>query len=148
MRRSLFTLVATLPAITACYATLPVDADRLQTGTRVELTLSGRGTDTMASVLGPDVAKVDGDVARITPSTLEVALARTEKRTGFDDLWQHQRIVVPRDAVVSFNQRRLSRTRTWLLAGSAAAVTLLAAWRFSSPGQQPAGLEPPVTPSH
>jgi hypothetical protein len=48
-------------------------------------------------LLGPDVAKVDGDVARRMPNALEPPLARTERHSGFDDLWQQIGLEPPPD---------------------------------------------------
>jgi hypothetical protein len=127
--------LAALAVLFGCFATLPLD-DRAGAGTPVQVTLTQRGTTEMASMIGPGVTRADGLLARLTADTLEISLVRTEIADGSDNLWRRQRVAFPRALVSSTTQRRLSRTRTWLLAGTGVVAAIVVGAGFAHAGEQ------------
>jgi hypothetical protein len=113
---------------TACYRTQPVVAAQPPTaGSRVVVTLSPAGTAELASQLGPGVVRAEGVVSQVRGDTLALELTRTAVASGADNLWQRQPVTIPPSAVASIAERRLDRTRSWVVAGIGVGLATLAA---------------------
>jgi hypothetical protein len=120
--------LAVVQAGSACYRVVPVaGVDRATAGGRFVAALTSQGTTDMAAQVGPDVVRLEGVLLGTRGDSLELALIRTEKSSGTDDLWQRQRIVVPRTALASMGERRIDRKRSWLAAAGVGALAFLAA---------------------
>lgn len=109
-----------IPALAACYASKPLRTSESPTGTRVVVTLTARGSEDVARVVGPNIVRIEGALARATTDSVELRMTRTERRDGIDALWQGERVAVARALVSGIETRRVSRARTWLLASGAA----------------------------
>jgi hypothetical protein len=120
-------ILAAVPALTGCYTFAPVDLGAARPGMRVEVALSPRGSEDLARVVGPGVARIEGALVRVAADSVELALVRSARRDGADDLWQRQRVAVASGFIAQARVRRLSRTRTWLLAGGAVLGVALSA---------------------
>ena len=128
----------------ACYRAAPIaDPAAAPVGRRVVVALTGTGGDVLAAQLGPGVVRAEGMLTAVRGDTLELALIRTEKASGGDELWQRQKVAVPRAYVASVGERRLDRGRSWLVAAGivalALAVTSLAGVLDGGGGRQDGG---------
>jgi hypothetical protein len=111
----------------ACYRAVPVaDPAASPVGRRVVVGLTGMGGDALAAQLGPGVVRAEGTLTAVRGDTLELALIRTERASGGDDLWQRQPVRVPRAYVASLGVRRLDRGRSWLAVAGAVALAIAA----------------------
>ena len=123
MRSGLLAVVF-IALVSGCYKYVPVEPSGPPSGVRANLVLSDAGTVEMARWVGPSTRAIEGDVVSVNAEGLTVAVRRLERRDGVEEFWKGEEVTVPRAAVASFTERRLSRSRTALLAGGAIAVAL------------------------
>jgi hypothetical protein len=145
-RRPLAVLVGALQLCTACYQYVPLRSPPA-VGARVALEINDDGRLALREQLGPNIVRVEGRVSALDGDALVVeALNVTQIRGQALPVDSVQVRVVPQH-VDRMDERRLSRSRTWLFIGGAAAVVaaflLSGGIGGSSPVQeQPGG--PPV----
>ena len=101
-------------ALSACYEYAPPVAHDPTPGTEVRLTLTDAGSLAAASSVGPRVELVDGRISRIDADSVVVLATQTTQRGGVDNLWNGERVAVPRSSVASLGVRRVSASRTAL----------------------------------
>ncbi len=138
--------VALLGFQTSCYTLQPFRTDVPPGGDRVGIILNDRGRVLMDQVLGPSVDMVEGSIAGVDSAAFRVSVARVVTIRGDATTWTGETVVVPREGVAGFRERKLSKTRSWVLAG-----ILLGAIVYSIVGLGINGLggdpdDPPCTP--
>ena len=139
---------ATLTAGAACYRAVPVaDVAPDDVGRRVVVSLTGRGSDDLATALGPGVVRAEGLVTAARDDTLELALLRTEQGSGASYRWQRQRVRLPRALIATVGERRLDRHRSWTLVGAVLGLVALgvgfgAGGGGAGGGREGTGVEP------
>jgi hypothetical protein len=134
--KSHVTVLACLVA--GCYSYRPVgqvDTASPDPGKRVELQLTDQGGRTMVSQLGPDAQTVDADMIRSDSSTITVAVWQVEDSHHAQTQWRGEQVVVPRDAIASLRERRLSVAGTGVLGGLIAGGALVAYEAFKGSGE-------------
>jgi hypothetical protein len=65
---------------------------------------------------------IEGDVVNGSPDSLTVAVRRVERRDGVEEYWKGEHVTIPRGAVVTYSERKLSRSRTALFGAGALAA--------------------------
>jgi hypothetical protein len=130
-----------------CYRAVPVPDPASHPGALVTVALSARGSEELAPVLGPGVARAEGVVRRGGADTLVVALARTETRDGRGARWTGETVAVPARHVTGVSRRALDRGRTWLLVAAVAGAVALG-WGFGGGGLAGGDGGPVVAPPH
>ena len=133
MRAPLFAVMS-FPLLVGCYKYVPVEASGPPPGVRANLVLSDAGTVEMARWVGPSTRVIEGDVVTATPDGLTLAVRRLERRDGVEEFWKGEEVLVPRDAVATYAERRLSRSRTALFTAGAIAVALGVGQAFGNLG--------------
>jgi hypothetical protein len=135
--RSLIALpVACLLA--ACYSyrpVTPVDTASPEAGKRVELQLTNEGGRGMASQLGPDALTVDADMVRTDSSSITVAVWQVEDTHNSQTQWRGEQVVVPRGAIATLRERKLSVAGTGVIGGLIAGGALVAYEAFKGSGE-------------
>jgi hypothetical protein len=116
--------MASFTLLAGCYKYVPVAASGPPPGVRANVVLSDEGTVEMARWLGPSTRAVEGDVLTANAEGLKVAVRRLERRNGVEEFWKGEEVVIPRGAVATYTERRLSRSRTALLTAGAIALAL------------------------
>lgn len=109
-----------------CYTYRPPSAPVPAAGSRVQLTLTDTGMDSLAGRIGPDVGVLYGNVVRADTSAVTLAVVGVDNLRGVHDDWQGESVTVPRRFVRDLQERRLSVGGTGLL-GGAIAASLVAA---------------------
>ena len=123
MRARLFAIMS-FTMLAGCYKYVPVEASGPPPGVRAHVVLSDAGTVEMARWVGPSTRAIEGDVVTATPEGVTVAVRRLERRDGVEEFWKGEEVMIPRGAVATYTERRLSRSRTALLTAGAIAVAL------------------------
>jgi hypothetical protein len=92
---------------------------------RVGVVLNDRGRFQLASVLGPATDVVEGGIARQDSTVLELNVYRVVTLRGEASTWTGESVVIQRDGIAGFRERRLSKARSWMLAGAFVGAILL-----------------------
>ena len=116
--------VALIALVSGCYKYVPVEPNGPPSGVRANLVLSDAGTVEMARWVGPSTRAIEGDVVSANAEGLTMAVRRLERRDGVEEFWKGEEVTVPRAAVASYTERKLSRSRTALLTAGALALAL------------------------
>lgn len=130
----------------ACYVYSPASATPVP-GTRVLLELNDRGRVGLGDSIGPSSQVVEGTVVSNSDSAYGVRVVRVGYLNGQSNQWNGEPLMVSKDFVGTARERRFSRSRTWLTAGSAAlaAVAFIASrglLGFGSESRTPGGGPP------
>jgi hypothetical protein len=131
--RQLTPLLALMLAA-GCYTYRPLSAPVPAAGTRLQVTLTNDGSDSLASRLGPRIQQVDGDVLRADSAGLVLAVREVQNYRGERSDWQGERVDVPQRFVHDLQERHLSVGGTGLLGGAIAAGVVAATQAFGGRG--------------
>ena len=112
---------------TGCYTFLPVQTEVPPTSDRIAVILNDRGRFQMADVLGPMVDVVEGSVARQDPSSVRLLVYRVKDLRGGVSTWTGETIDIPREGITGFRERKLSKARSWVLAGTLVGAVVISA---------------------
>ena len=119
-------VVVVVVVLMGCYSYVPVAVSGPPPGSRASLVLTDEGTVEMARFVGPSASTIEGDVVSANGEGLLLAVRRLERRDGIEEFWKGEQVQVPRAAVATYTERKLSRARTVLFgAGAVAAVFVL-----------------------
>ncbi|HXS23090.1 MAG TPA: hypothetical protein VN719_02590 [Gemmatimonadales bacterium] len=134
--RSLFSLPLAL--IAGCYSYQSVgqvDTASPEPGKRVELRLTDEGGRALVSQLGPDAQTVDADVVGSDTSAIMLAVWHVEDTHNRQTQWRGERVVIPRGAIATLRERKLSVAGTGVLGGLIAGGALVAYEAFKGGGE-------------
>ena len=129
MRTRAFAAVL-LVAVSACYKYVPVEVSGPPPGARAHIVLSDAGTVEMARWVGPGTRAIEGEVVSADASGVTLAVRRIEKRDGIEEFWKGESVTIPRGAVSTYTERRLSRSRTALFSAGVLGVALAVGQAF------------------
>jgi hypothetical protein len=101
-----------------CYASVPIEVARAQPGTKLRIGLTDAGADSLARYLGPGVQTVDGKLLQNSDSGLSLGVTQISMRSGIEQYWKGETVVLPKYSLATVEQRKLSRPRTLLLSGA------------------------------
>jgi hypothetical protein len=145
--RRLAVCAAALPIVTGCYSARPIrDLNGVPQGERVVVTLTSGGTDALTQMVGPQVRQLEGELVGAATDSLELRLLRTVREDNRTEPWQRQRVRVARTQVAAVEERRLDRTRSWLMAGAVVAGVVLLGLIVNAAGGE-SGEAPPLPPA-
>jgi hypothetical protein len=116
-----------------CYNYLPLRRSSLAPTRYLAITLTDSGSDELAPYLGPDVLVVRGRYLGPTERGLTLAVESVESRRGDIARWAGESVVVPGEFVRGVEERQVSRSKTFLLAG-ASVVGFVVAYAAFGPG--------------
>ena len=147
MKSHLLVLV-TLAAVTGCFSYKqagPADAVAPATGSHIQVRLTQQGALALAQQIGPEAVTVEGDVVAADIDTLRLAVREVEDARHVTTSWKGEQVAIPRDAIASVGQRRLSVGATALLGGLAAGSVIAAAEIFSGSRASTGPVSPPTS---
>jgi hypothetical protein len=107
----------------ACYTYRPVGVTPVP-NTRLALVLNDQGRVGAASQVGPQVAKLEGNLLAATDTGYVVSVAAVQAIYGARTRWTGETVSVRRDYVAFASERRFSRGRTALFIGSAVSAVV------------------------
>jgi hypothetical protein len=110
-------LVPILCVVCGCYESVPVEVNRMQPGTKLRVTLTDAGADSLARYLGPGVETVDGKLISTTDSNVALGVTSVAMRSGQDQFWKGETVAIPRTALATVQQRRVNKSRSLLMGG-------------------------------
>lgn len=128
--------LACLSAGQGCYTYVPRQpAAPVATGRRYQAELTDSGVVTMTSQLGPGVYLLDGRLIAANEQTITLAAnTLTSRRTGIEQFWNGEPVVLPRSAVALLRERVLSKGRSAAVAALAAGAVAILYAGFSTRG--------------
>ena len=125
--RALIAIALLVPQLTACYQYVPVVTTQLPSGTRVSLGLTDPGRVALADAVGPGVQRIEGQLLNTTDTAVVVSvLAVQHVDLGVPVKWRGERVAISRNFVSDVREWRLSKSKSWLLAGFVVAGAIAA----------------------
>jgi len=122
-------LVPILCVLCGCYESVPIQLNSVQPGTKIRVTLTDAGTDSLARYLGPGVQTVDGKLISTDESKLSLGVTSISMRSGQDQYWKGETVAIPRTALATVQQRKVNKPKSLLLGG--VLIAALASLRLS-----------------
>lgn len=110
-------LAPALFVLCACYQSVPVELSRVQPGTKLRVSLTDAGADSLARYLGPGVETIDGKLINTTDSGVSMSVTQVSMRSGQDQFWKGETVVIPRSALGTVQARKINKPKSVLLAG-------------------------------
>jgi hypothetical protein len=138
-------MVIALWFMTGCYAYKhagPADVATPANGSHIQVRLTQGGAAALAQRIGPQAEEVEGEVLAADRDSVRLAV-REVQHAGQITTWNGEEITIPRDAIATIGQRRLSIGATALLGGLAAGTVIAAAEVFSGSGTSTGAVIPP-----
>ena len=108
-----------------CYAYRQPPAGGVAPGREVHVALTDAGTAAVAPLVGPSVVAINGRLLSSADTGLTLAVSTTEKRSGVEDLWRGEEVLVRREYIGSLQERTLSRPRTLVAGGMLVALSAI-----------------------
>lgn len=109
-------------ALQGCYVYVPASTTAPPTGETVVLQISDRGRVALGERLGPGVTKIQGRVTSVAEDQVSMSVASVGYVSGETTLWSGESMTMSREFVGNVEVRTLSKSRTWMAVGGAAAV--------------------------
>jgi hypothetical protein len=137
-RRRVAIALGVLQLCTACYSFVPVVSSP-NVGAHVALEVNDEGRIALREQLGPGVLRLEGRLAAVDNTDLVLDASRVTQIRGLALPVDSMRVRLSQSFVARMDERRLSRTRTWLTVGGAIALVaaFIATDGFSGRGVQP-----------
>lgn len=121
-----------LCVLCACYESVPVELGRVEPGSKVRISLTDAGADSLARYLGPGVETIDGKLVSTSETGVSLAVTSVAMRSGQDQYWKGETVVIPRSSLATVQARRVNKPKSLLLGG--VFVVALATLRLSGVG--------------
>lgn len=133
-----------LLTVNSCYTTIPVTATP-RPGGELVLDMTTEATDRMSGFLGRGVVGIRGRLLAWERDSIVVSMVATRIARGVEQLWNGERVAIPREAIARITERRVDRGRTSLLAlaGLALILTTFQAITGGNDGPSGGGTKPP-----
>jgi hypothetical protein len=135
-----------LVGVTACYTQRPLESSVPAPATRIIARVTDSGAVAIGGPVGPGALEVEGIVATADEAVWNVNLMRVDYRGGSSVVWNKELVAFPRNALSNVNEKRVSKSRSWMAAGLIAAGAFLASQmfgNFGASGDGPGGGENP-----
>jgi len=121
---------ALLPLLAGCYTFVPVATLQPAPGTKLSLVLNDEGRSQTARQVGPYTMRVEGQLVEATPSDYVLAVTDVVDIRGARSRWTGETVPLPRTFVMSTDEKRFSRSKTFLLVGAVTAGFVVLARSF------------------
>jgi hypothetical protein len=103
--------------LAACYTSTPLALVTPVSGTGVSLLLTDVGRVGAGPTLGSGLARIEGTLVRLTDTAFVIRVSSVTDVRGVQTRWAGETVMVDRGWVGNAYERRLSRSRTYLVAG-------------------------------
>jgi hypothetical protein len=115
-------MIAILSGAQGCYEYIPVDSPAATVGKVVELKITDPGRVGLADRFGPGLDRVEGRLVSERDNQLTVNVSNTTTLEGANTKWSGESVSLDRAFIGTVRSRRVSPTRTAILAAAAGAV--------------------------
>ena len=115
--KALGAVILLLPGATGCYESLAVRSAAVPAGTRVSLAITDQGRVALGPKMGEGVLRLNGKVAQASDSMYVVRVSSVDYAAAPTGHWAGEEVQIPRGYIASIAEQRLSRKRSWLMAG-------------------------------
>lgn len=105
-----------------CYTFKPLQTNIPATGNRMAVVLNDRGRFALGDKLGASVDRVEGLLVAVDSEAVTLEVYRTTDLRGSESTWTGERVQVPKDAIIGYQERQFSKRRTYLLLGTVVGV--------------------------
>ena len=122
-------LAPVLCVLCACYESVPIELAKVQPGTKIRISLTDAGADSLARYLGPGVETIDGKLITTDDRGVSLSVSQVAMRSGQDQFWKGETVLIPRYSLSTVQARRINKTKSVLLGG--AFVVALASIKLS-----------------
>ncbi len=124
--RSAVAAALLLPTATGCYSYLPVWNREPASGSEISLTLTDHGRVALSDRLGPGARTIRGRLSEVVDSAYTIKVSGVTYIDSRTAKWTNESVYVSKNDVGGIEERRLSKSRTWLAAGVAVGAAALA----------------------
>jgi len=104
----------------------------VQPGTKIRISLTDAGADSLARYLGPGVETIDGKLISTDDRGVSLSVSQVAMKSGQDQFWKGETVVIPRYSLSTVQARRINKSKSLLLGG--AFVVALASIKLSGVG--------------
>jgi hypothetical protein len=111
-------LAPILCILCACYESVPTELGRVQPGTKLRVSLTDLGADSLARYLGRGVETIDGKLISTTETGVSLAVTQVSTRSGQDQFWKGETVVIPRSSLRTVQARRVNKLKSLLMSGA------------------------------
>jgi len=126
-RRAMLSLGACSLALQwGCYSYLPVQSAPPTTQQRGAVVLNDQGRALLSDRLGTAIDRVEGTFVSHDSTGVVLEVTGTKDLRGGSSLWSGERVEIPSVAILGFQERQLSKPRSFLLAGSVVGLIAVA----------------------
>ena len=101
-----------------CYSFLPVQSELPVKADRISLTINDRGRVLLADRVAPLLDRIEGRLINADSANVTIAVSRVVNLRKDVSNWTGERVIVPREAILGFQDRPYSRSRTFALIGA------------------------------
>ncbi len=120
-RRQAAVILGTVQLFTACYQYVPVQS-ALAIGSQVALEINDDGRVALREQLGPGIVRLEGRLSAVDSDGMLVETSSVTQIRGRAMPVDSVRVRVSQGHVERMNERRLSRSRTFMVIGGAVAI--------------------------
>ncbi len=118
-------VAVTLLVSTGCYTMQPVSEQPFPVGITVELVINDAGRAALRSMMGPEVAKVQGRLVQKDSTGYTVAVTQLGLLRDGTQVWSGERVSIKSEYVNSVAERRFSRGRTAVVTAAVLGVVAI-----------------------
>ena len=118
-------VAVTLLVSTGCYTMQPVSEQPFPLGITVELVINDAGRAALRSMMGPEVAKVQGRLVQKDSTGYMVAVTQLGLLRDGTQVWSGERVSIKSEYVNSVTERRFSRARTAVVTAAVLGVVAI-----------------------
>jgi hypothetical protein len=110
-------LAPVLCVLCACYESVPIELARVQPGTKIRISLTDAGADSLARYLGPGVETIDGKLISTDDRGVSLSVSQVAMKSGQDQFWKGETVVIPRYSLSTVQARKINKSKSLLLGG-------------------------------
>jgi len=145
--RRIVWMIAVLAGAQGCYEYVPVESSTGTVGRLVELKITDPGRVGLEPRFGPGLDRVEGRLVAQRDNDLTVNVLSVTNLDGENTRWSGESVHLDQSFVRTVKSRRLSPTRTAIVATAAAAVLYFTAGRaLTGGGKDPPDPDGPANP--
>ncbi|HEY0527560.1 MAG TPA: hypothetical protein VGD02_01930 [Gemmatimonadaceae bacterium] len=136
-------IVVAAAACMACQRYVEVAAAPVPPTGDIRLVLSENVASEALGPVGTGVSRIAGNVLGTTDSTINLAVSQLTRRSGYEESWQGETVLVPRRGVLRFERKQISMPRTLATVGAFVAGSFLARGMIGGGENTPNGTRKP-----
>lgn len=116
--------VGALALQTACFSYMPMQSSVPPQAKELGISINDRGRVLLGDRIGQSVDRIDGRIVSSDSLAVVLDVYRVTDLRGIASTWTGERVSIPREAIMGYNARKLSKVRTFALIGAIAAVII------------------------